>query len=342
MNIFINYRRADSAYQTDRLCELLSKYLQKPKKQLYMDIESTALGVDYIEVISEKISECDVMLTLIGEEWLTLQRPNTDVTRIHEDSDLVRKEIRTALEAEKPVVPTMFDGATYLKESDLPADIANLAWRNGISIQRDTFEEDVHRLAEGLGLTKDNRKYGVFIASQAPLLGYIAYDQSKERKEKNEQQELSRPPEFTVVAAAAAAASSTAAGTSQAARPPKKVRPIGGAVVGAIALAVIAKIFCPPPPPPPPVYEWTLWRSTDMPGGDGDFETISHWKSAGTPACDNPQQVECRTVDTEIAFTETGQIYKCNTTEGGYCRNEWQSGGQQCLNYEVRYFCPKP
>jgi len=184
------------------------------------------------------------MLTLIGENWLTLTRPNADHPRIHEENDLVRKEIQTALINNKPVVPTMFDGATYLAESDLPADIANLAWRNGISIQRETFEEDVHRLAEGLGLTKDNRKYGVYIASQAPLLGYIAYEQIEDRKKNNEPQKLIRPSELDLSVAAAAA---TGVGTIQAGKSSYKFRLLGGAVIGSIALAVLALAIWPSP-----------------------------------------------------------------------------------------------
>jgi len=194
VNIFINYRRADSAEQAQRLFELLSRYLQKPEKQLYFDTETTPLGVDYGKLIADKIADCDVMLTLIGEHWLTVKNPGGEIARIHEDNDLVRKEIKTALISEKPIVPTMFEGAGFLKEDELPSEIGNLAWRNGVSIRSTNFKEDVKRLAEGLGLTRDNRKYGVFIAAQAPLLGYVVADEVRERHEDAKQANLPPPP----------------------------------------------------------------------------------------------------------------------------------------------------
>ena len=81
MNIFINYRRADSRYQVDRLYDELSRYLEEADQQLYMDIEATPLGVDYINYIQKKITEADVFLAVIGDEWLEIKEANSNKLR---------------------------------------------------------------------------------------------------------------------------------------------------------------------------------------------------------------------------------------------------------------------
>ncbi len=169
MNIFINYRRSDSQYQVDRLFEELSVYLEAPEEQLYMDIEATPLGVDYIDYIQKKIRESDVFLAVIGDEWLLTQDAKSGEPRLNNPEDLVRREIAFSVEVEIPVIPTLLDEAVFPRPSQLPEEIGALTRRNGVAIRRRTFDEDVHALAEGLGLTGENRKKGVFLLP--PLLG---------------------------------------------------------------------------------------------------------------------------------------------------------------------------
>lgn len=82
---------------------------------------------------------------------------------------------------------------------------------------------------------------------------------------------------------------------------------------------------------------WTAWLNRDRPGGAGDFEALSSFVERGE-ACSRPRGIECR-VRGGADWTETGQIYTCEPSQGGICRNTDQAGGG-CLDYEVRFLCP--
>ena len=84
---------------------------------------------------------------------------------------------------------------------------------------------------------------------------------------------------------------------------------------------------------------WSGWLDRDSAGGSGDYETRNAALAAGLiPAtCTSPGGVECRTL-TGTDWTLTGEVYTCNTSNGGSCVNAQQPDGW-CLDYEVRFLC---
>ena len=60
-----------------------------------MDIDSIPVGADFEQFIRREIETCDVVLVLIGDDWLA-ERPGTAVRRIDEPGDFVRLEIESA------------------------------------------------------------------------------------------------------------------------------------------------------------------------------------------------------------------------------------------------------
>ena len=84
---------------------------------------------------------------------------------------------------------------------------------------------------------------------------------------------------------------------------------------------------------------WTPWLDRDNPGGQGDYETLSHFIAAGQ-ACAAPAKIECRT-RSGIPWEKAGQVYRCEPNVGGVCVNSQQKGGARCQDYEVRFLCPK-
>ena len=66
--IFISYRREDSADAAGRLYDRLSTYFGR--EHVFMDIDAIELGVDFVELINEKVASCDVLIAVIGRNWL--------------------------------------------------------------------------------------------------------------------------------------------------------------------------------------------------------------------------------------------------------------------------------
>jgi TIR domain len=68
--IFINYRREDTAYAAGWLYDRLADRFGDGK--IFKDIDSIELGDDFAEVITNAVASCDVLLALVGDQWLTI------------------------------------------------------------------------------------------------------------------------------------------------------------------------------------------------------------------------------------------------------------------------------
>ncbi len=88
--IFVSYRRTDSAHVAGRIYDRLVGGFSKAS--IFKDVDSIPLGLDFKEYLDEKVSECSVLLALIGDRWLEA-RDSTGRRRLDDPSDFVRIEI---------------------------------------------------------------------------------------------------------------------------------------------------------------------------------------------------------------------------------------------------------
>jgi hypothetical protein len=71
--------------------------------------------------------------------------------RVDDPNDFVRIEIESALRRDIPVIPLLVRDAKMPNADELPAELENLAYRNGIKIRPDPdFHNDMDRLIQGL------------------------------------------------------------------------------------------------------------------------------------------------------------------------------------------------
>jgi TIR domain len=68
--IFMSYRRDETAYPAGWLYDRLADHFGGG--QVFKDIDSIELGDDFVEVITSAVESCDVLLALIGDQWLTI------------------------------------------------------------------------------------------------------------------------------------------------------------------------------------------------------------------------------------------------------------------------------
>ncbi len=158
--IFISYRREDSDYRADRLAEAIRPHLKDPDRDLFIDIDSIPLGVDFVEYLESRVAQCDVLLALIGPDWVDVKDPVTGVRRLDKTDDFVRVEIAAALRRGIRVVPVLLDGAPVPHAGQLPDDLQELARRNGVEMRRISFASDVERLVRGLGIEESLKPAG--------------------------------------------------------------------------------------------------------------------------------------------------------------------------------------
>ncbi len=141
--IFISYRRDDSSGYAGRLNEQLRGHFGH--HQVFMDIDTIEPGIDFHEYISGAIGAVDVMVVLIGRQWLATTGPG-GARRIDEPDDLVRMEIAGALERKLRVIPVLVEGATMPEVPDLPPPLVPLARRNAIEMSDSRWDYDLQRL----------------------------------------------------------------------------------------------------------------------------------------------------------------------------------------------------
>jgi len=124
--ILISYRRDDAAYVTGHINDLLRR--EFGDDAVFTDIDNIALGVDFRAVLDQTVSQCQVLLAVIGSSWLTVQgqdgRP-----RLQDPADFVRIEIESALQRNIPVIPLLVTGAEMPAAEDLPESPRRIALR---------------------------------------------------------------------------------------------------------------------------------------------------------------------------------------------------------------------
>jgi hypothetical protein len=150
--VFISYRREDSRYPARRIYDAFAQSL--PPDTVFMDIDSMAPGDDFVEVLEGWVQQCEVLLALIGPNWLKSIDPRTKRRRLDNPEDFVRIEVRGALARKIPVVPVLLDAAAMPTAAELPDDIKGLTRRNAEFIDFRTFDVDVERLIKRLKIGK--------------------------------------------------------------------------------------------------------------------------------------------------------------------------------------------
>jgi len=141
--IFLNYRREDTRGYAGRLYDRLSDRFGED--QILRDVDAIPPGIDYIDQIDRLVRQCDLMLVLIGETWLSMKGPGGR-RRLDEPGDLVSLEIAAGLERNIPVIPVLFQGARMPTEDDLPDRVQALARRNALEMTDTHWNHDWDRL----------------------------------------------------------------------------------------------------------------------------------------------------------------------------------------------------
>lgn len=148
--IFISYRREETAYPAGWLFDRLSDRFGN--RQIFKDIDSIEPGDDFVDRITSAVGSCDVLLALIGDEWLTIV-DGKGRRRLDDPNDFVRLEIEAALSRNVRVIPLLVDGARMPRTDELPASLGALVRRQALELSPSRFTMDLDRLLKVLDRT---------------------------------------------------------------------------------------------------------------------------------------------------------------------------------------------
>ncbi len=145
--IFISYRREDSIAYAGRLFDRLADRFGE--ERIFMDIDTMKVGLDFVEQIEKAVQSCDVLIAVIGKQWVTSQDEEGH-RRLDNPEDFIRVEIQAALARDIPVIPLLVGGAGMPKAADLPDPIAKLSRRHAMKMSDEQFRADAVRLIDQL------------------------------------------------------------------------------------------------------------------------------------------------------------------------------------------------
>jgi hypothetical protein len=148
--IFISSRREDTAYPAGWLYDRLAD--RYGGRQVFKDVDSIELGDNFVEVITSAVGSCDVLLALIGPQWLTIPDEHGR-RRLDSPDDFVRLEIQAALTRKVLVIPILVDGAKMPRPEELPGSLAGLVHRQALELSPARFGVDTSRLLRVLDKT---------------------------------------------------------------------------------------------------------------------------------------------------------------------------------------------
>jgi hypothetical protein len=107
------------------------------------------LGEDFVKAIESAVAKCDVLIAVIGNNWLNSKDDHGD-RRLDNPEDFVRMEIGAALKREIRVIPVLVDGALMPQSTALPEDLKPLVRHNALLITDTSFDGDCQRLAAAI------------------------------------------------------------------------------------------------------------------------------------------------------------------------------------------------
>jgi hypothetical protein len=151
-NIFINYRRDDSIGMAGRLHDRLAQTFGRDK--VFLDVDHIPAGADFVAYLNSQVAECNVVLVVIGPNWLNAKDESGE-RRLDNPDDFVAIEIVAALARDIRVIPVLVDGARMPKAKELPDSLKPLTRRQAIEVRHAHFGHDaealVKRMREALG-----------------------------------------------------------------------------------------------------------------------------------------------------------------------------------------------
>ena len=152
--IFISYRREDTAANAGRIYDHLSDRFGED--HVFMDVDSIAIGLDFTKAVVAAVSACDLLLVLVGKDWLSSADSNGR-RRIDNPDDWVRVEIETALQRDIPVVPVLVDEAELPYADDLPPSLRPFVRRQAFRLSHAGFRAEVAGLIEAVAKVLDTK-----------------------------------------------------------------------------------------------------------------------------------------------------------------------------------------
>jgi hypothetical protein len=155
--IFLSYRRDDAEGEAGRLFDDLTSEFGTDR--VFMDVAGIEPGRDFRKVIDQNVASCGVLLAMMGKGWIDA-KDDAGRRRLDDPMDFVRLETASALRRDIPVIPVLVHGGRMPRSEQLPEDLKDLAYRNGVELTHARWDSDVQVLIKALRVSGERVEAG--------------------------------------------------------------------------------------------------------------------------------------------------------------------------------------
>jgi len=131
---------------------------------------SLAPGEKWEDTIGREISRSDLMIVIIGKTWLSVT-DERGRRRLDDPGDIVRQEIKSALERGIDIVPVLVNDARMPSPAELPDILMGLARYQALQVRANTFNADVAPLVKMINTRQSVARRTWVIAAVVVLVG---------------------------------------------------------------------------------------------------------------------------------------------------------------------------
>ena len=152
--VFVSYRYGDNEYAVVQVVRYLDSFMSSRllnSSKVFYDKDEVDAGGSISTTIREAIKECEVVIVIIGRQWLSMT-DNEGQRKIDNDQDYTRLELEAAFEMDKHVIPVLIESATVPSREELPQLLRRLSDNSGIKVRPDerNFMSDMRAVLAGL------------------------------------------------------------------------------------------------------------------------------------------------------------------------------------------------
>jgi tetratricopeptide (TPR) repeat protein len=155
-DVFISYRRGDSAYALLLYDRLTSAF---GRERVFRDFEGIAPGETFDDELVRALKRARVLVAVIGGEWVREQ------ARLKRQEDWVRRELLFAVREKMSIFPVLVGGARTPKARTLPADVAAVFLAQALSLSDEQFHRDADALLVAISKIVRPRRRKIVAAS---------------------------------------------------------------------------------------------------------------------------------------------------------------------------------
>jgi hypothetical protein len=150
-NIFLSYRREESAHVAGRIYDHLER--EFGAGHVFFDVDGIPIGGDFRHHIRISLIKSQALIVVIGQRWAARFRPSASwfSWSTARTVDYVKIEIELALDHNVRIIPLLVDGASMPSERKMPAKISQICYYQAAPVRAGLdFRTDMARVLEAI------------------------------------------------------------------------------------------------------------------------------------------------------------------------------------------------